>query len=285
VPLALGLLIPPRTLPAEGSFDLLAADVGQGSAILVRTRGHVLLFDAGPQYSRESDAGQRVLVPLLRARGDTPLDLLVLSHRDIDHVGGAKAVLGALGVEALSSSLDAGHPLTALATRASRCEAGQHWRWDGVEFAVLRPAAEDYARNLKPNALSCVIRVAGNGRSVLLTGDIEREQEALLVVEHGSGLQSDVLIAPHHGSRTSSSAALLDAVRPSLVVVQAGYRNRFGHPAAEVLERYRERGIRIVDSPECGAWSWPAEAAIDKATCQREAARRYWHAGAVPVAP
>ncbi len=129
------------------------------------------------------------------------------------------------------------------------------------------------------------MRVAGDGRSVLLTGDIEREQEALLVVEHGSRLQSDVLIVPHHGSRTSSSAAFLDAVRPSLVVVQAGYRNRFGHPAAEVLARYRERGIRIVDSPACGAWSWPAEAAIDDATCQREAARRYWHAGAAPVAP
>ncbi len=285
LPLVLALVIPPRSLPAEGSFDLLAADVGQGSAILVRTRGHVLLFDAGPQYSRESDAGQRVLVPLLRARGDVPLDLLVLSHRDIDHVGGAKAVLGAVGAEALSSSLDPGHPLTALAARTSRCEAGQRWRWDGVEFAVLRPAADDYARNLKPNALSCVIRVAGNGRSVLLTGDIEREQEGLLVVEQGSGLRSDVLIAPHHGSRTSSSAALLDAVRPSVVVVQAGYRNRFGHPAAEVLGRYRERGIRVVESPGCGAWSWPAAAAIADATCEREAGRRYWRAATAPPAP
>ena len=283
LPLAIALLFPPRLLPAEGSFDLLAADVGQGSAVLVRTRGHVLLFDAGPQYSRESDAGQRVLVPLLRARGDAPLDLLVLSHRDVDHVGGAKAVLGALGAEALASSLDPAHPLTALAQRTSRCEAGQRWRWDGVDFAVLRPTADDYARNLKPNALSCVIRVAGSGRSVLLTGDIERDQEALLVAEHGSSLRSDVLIVPHHGSKTSSSEAFLDAVRPAVAVVQAGYRNRFGHPAPEVLARFRERGIRIVDSPGCGAWHWPA--AADGATCQREVARRYWHAAAVPAEP
>ncbi len=285
LPLVLALLLPPRDLPAQGRFDVLAADVGQGTAVLIRTRGPVLLFDAGPQYSRESDAGQRVLVPLLRARGDAPLDLLVLSHRDLDHVGGARAVLGALAVEALSSSLEAGHSLAALAKRATRCEAGQRWTWDGVEFAVLRPLAEDYERNLKPNAMSCVIRVAGVERSVLLTGDIEREQEAQLAATQGSGLRSDVLIAPHHGSKTSSSALFLDAVRPSVVVVQAGYRNRFGHPAAEVLGRYRERGIRIVDSPGCGAWVWPAAAAADGATCQRDMARRYWHAVAAPSRP
>jgi len=278
LPLALALLIPPRTLPPEGGFDLLAADVGQGSAVLVRTRGHVLLFDAGPQYSRESDAGQRVMVPLLRARGDTPIDLLVLSHRDADHVGGARAVLGAVGAEALSSSLHPGHPLTALATRTSRCEAGQRWRRDGVEFAVLRPAAADYDRNLKPNALSCVLRVAGSSRSVLLTGDIEREQEALLAAEIGAGLRSDVLIVPHHGSKTSSSSVFLDAVRPAVAVVQAGYRNRFGHPAAEVLARYRERGIRIVASPACGAWQWRADGEPGVARCERDAARRYWQA-------
>jgi len=285
LPLVLALLLPPRTLPAEGRFDVLAADVGQGTSVLIRTRSHVLLFDAGPQYSRESDAGQRVLLPLLRARGDAAIDLLVLSHRDLDHVGGARALLGAATVAALSSSLEPGHPLAAAARRATRCEAGQRWTWDGVEFAVLRPAVEDYARGLKPNALSCVIRVAGNGRSVLLTGDIEREQEALLVAEHGSSLRSDVLIVPHHGSKTSSSSAFLDAVRPTVAVVQAGYRNRFGHPAAEVMARYRERGIRLVASPDCGAWHWPSEAGADGATCHRDTARRYWHAVAPAPEP
>ncbi|MGZ5748185.1 MAG: DNA internalization-related competence protein ComEC/Rec2 [Caldimonas sp.] len=243
-PLALALFVPPRELPAEGEFDLVAADVGQGTAVLVRTRGHALLFDAGPQYSRESDAGQRVLVPFLRGRGDEHLDLLVLSHRDLDHVGGARAVLGALAVDSVSSSLESGHPALAAARQSARCAAGQRWRWDGVDFAVLRPAAADYERSLKPNAMSCVIRVAGRGRSALLTGDIEREQEAWLVAEHGAGLASDVLTVPHHGSRTSSSAAFLDAVAPRVAVFQAGYRNRFGHPAPDVLERLSRAGHR-----------------------------------------
>ena len=275
LPLALALLVPPRTLPPEGSFDLVAADVGQGMAVIVRTRHHVMLFDAGPQYSRDNDAGQRVLVPLLRARGDAHLDLLVLSHRDLDHVGGAEALLSTLDVDALLSSLEPGHPLHAAARHSKRCEAGQRWIWDGVEFSVLRPVVGDYARRLKSNGMSCVIRVAGNGRSTLLTGDIEREQEALLVAEQGEALRSDMLLAPHHGSRTSSSASFLDAVRPSVAVFQSGYRNRFGHPAADVVERYRQRGIVVVASPSCGAWQWPAGDS-SSGRCLRQTERRYW---------
>jgi competence protein ComEC len=276
VPLALALLVPPLSLPSEGSFDVVAADVGQGTAVLVRTRRHALLFDTGPQYSRESDAGQRVLVPLLRSRGERRLDLLVLRHRDSDHVGGARTLLDAIDVDSLSSSLEDGHPLLDVARGAHRCVAGQRWRWDGVDFAVLAPAADDYERTLRPNAMSCVVRVAGGGRSVLLTGDIEREQEATLLAVHGAALRSDVLVAPHHGSKTSSTAPFLDAVRPTIAVFQAGYRNRFGHPAEEVLDRYRERGIAIVASPACGAWQWRTDGA-EAGTCQRDIARRYWH--------
>ncbi|HSC65463.1 MAG TPA: DNA internalization-related competence protein ComEC/Rec2 [Caldimonas sp.] len=276
VPLALALLVPPTELPDEGSFDVVAADIGQGTAVLVRTRRHALLFDSGPQYSRESDAGQRVLVPLLRSRGEGSIDLLVLSHRDSDHVGGARTLLGAIDVASMASSLEDGHALLAAARDSRRCIAGQRWRWDGVDFAVLAPGADDYARTLRPNAMSCVLRVAGGGRSVLLTGDIEREQEAALVAAHGDGLRTDVLMAPHHGSKTSSSAPFLDAVRPRIAVFQAGYRNRFGHPAADVLDRYRERGIAIVASPACGAWQWRADGAAEGA-CERDASRRYWH--------
>ncbi|MGZ8259535.1 MAG: DNA internalization-related competence protein ComEC/Rec2, partial [Caldimonas sp.] len=275
VPLAAALVVPPVARPAEGSFDAVAADVGPGTAVLVRTRTHALLFDSGPLYSHESDAGQRVVVPLLRARGDRRLDLLVLSHRDSDHVGGARSVLAALHVDAVSSSLDDGHPLPGAARRAERCIVGQRWRWDGVDFAVLHPAAEDYARAARPNAMSCVVRVSGGGRSVLLTGDIEREQESVLVGQ-GADLRSDVLLVPHHGSKTSSSAAFLDAVRPRIAVVQAGYRNRFGHPAVEVLERYRERGIAVVASAACGAWQWRADGPAG-GSCQRDVGRRYWH--------
>ena len=229
----------------------------------------------GRSIRATTDAGQRVLVPLLRARGDAHLDLLVLSHRDLDHVGGAAAVLATLDVDALLSSLEPAHPLHAAAKRSTRCQAGQRWRWDGVEFSVLRPAVGDYARHVKSNGMSCVIRVSGGGRSALLTGDIEREQEALLVAEHGDALRSDMLLAPHHGSRTSSSPEFLDAVAPSVAVFQAGYRNRFGHPAADVLERYRQRGIAVVASPVCGAWQWSAG---DPSTgrCLRQTERRYW---------
>ena len=291
LPLAMPLLMPPRDLPADGRFDVIAVDVGQGTSVLVRTRSHLLVFDAGPQYSRESDAGQRVLLPLLRGRGEARIDRLVLSHRDLDHVGGARSMLTALAVGELHSSLEADHPLRLLAVKRggvdTRCAAGQSWVWDGVHFDVLRPEASDYERSLKTNAMSCVLRVSeprAGGHSVLLTGDIEREQETALVTVHGERLRSDVLIVPHHGSRTSSTAPFLDAVAPRLAVFQAGYRNRFGHPAPDVLARYRERGITIVTSPQCGAWQWRgAAASTADGVCQRDAVRRYWHhSSAVP---
>ena len=279
LPLMLPLLLPPRALPEPGRFDLLALDVGQGTSVLVRTRGHLLLFDAGPQYSRDSDAGQRVLLPLLRARGETRIDTLVLSHRDLDHVGGAAALLKALPVGDVLSSLELEHPLLARASHSSRCSAGQSWAWDGVRFEVLRPAEADYERALKSNAMSCVLRVSeagAAGRSVLLTGDIEREQEAWLVAEQRAALRAEVLIAPHHGSRTSSTGAFLDAVQPVAAVFQAGYRNRFGHPAPDVLQRYLDRGIRLHISPACGAWRWDSRGSPE-GVCERDAVRRYWH--------
>ncbi|HKX39620.1 MAG TPA: DNA internalization-related competence protein ComEC/Rec2, partial [Burkholderiaceae bacterium] len=298
LPLLLALVLPPGTRPAPGAFELVAVDIGQGTAVLVRTRTHLLVFDAGPQYSRDSDAGQRVLLPLLRSRGETRVDRLVLSHRDTDHVGGARSLLEALPVDELLSSLEAEHPLLALAasssngrtsTTTTRCVAGQAWDWDGVHFELLWPPDDAYARTWKSNAMSCVLRVSasatggdGSGRSALLTGDIERDQEAQLLLRVPEALRSEVLIVPHHGSRTSSTAAFLDAVRPRVAVFQAGYRNRFGHPAPDVLERYRERGIRRVASPACGAWRWLANGRADDPSdgpdgvCLRDAERRYW---------
>ncbi len=274
LPLALPLLAPAVERPAAGRFDVVAADVGQGNAVLVRTRGHTLLYDTGARYSRDSDAGQRVLVPLLRALGERRLDVLVLSHRDSDHVGGAAAVMAALPVRLLVSSLDDAHALRASGIAHHRCDAGRRWTWDGVAFEILHPEAADHARPLKPNALSCVLRVAdASGRSALLAGDIEAAQEAALALRVGAGLRSDVLLVPHHGSRTSSSGAFLDAVAPAHAVVQAGYRSRFGHPAPDVLARYAERGVALARSDLCGAWRWDG----GTPTCERQRARRYWH--------
>lgn len=277
LPLMLPLFVPALPRPALGQMEVLVADVGQGSAVLVRTREHLLLHDAGPQYSRDSEAGTRVLLPLLRAQAARRIDLLMLSHRDADHVGGAAALLAALPVAALSTSLESAHPLRGMGVPHTRCEAGQQWQWDGVHFAVLHPPAEDYARlGLKPNALSCVLRVVdAAGHSLLLTGDIEAEQERRLLRNAAAALSSSVLMVPHHGSKTSSTVELLDAVAPQVAVVQAGYRNRFGHPAPTVLARYAERGISVVRSDTCGAWTWRPEAR-EAMRCERSAAARYW---------
>jgi competence protein ComEC len=158
-----------------------------------------------------------------------------------------------------------------------------------VQFEVLHPLAADHVLPLKPNALSCVLQVtAADGRRLLLTGDIEAAQEDALVARLGASLRSEVLLVPHHGSRTSSVPAFIDAVAPRVAIVQAAYRSRFGHPAADVLARYTARGVIVLRSDRCGAWSLPASGSRGPTdgSCEREASPRYWHhpAGA-PAAP
>jgi competence protein ComEC len=264
---------PPR--PAPGSFELLAADVGQGNAVLVRTATHSLLYDAGPRYSAESDAGHRVLVPLLAQMGER-IDTLMLSHRDSDHTGGAAAVLAMQPQAALWSSLEDEHSLHALRPGWTRCQAGQAWVWDGVRFEVLHPAGSpgSLARARKPNEVSCVLRISTPQASALLAGDIEWAQELALVQ---SGLDRvDVLLVPHHGSKTSSSLPFLQALQPRLALVQAGYRNRFGHPAPEVVARYQGLGIALFESTRCGAATWRSGAPT-QIQCERMERQRYWH--------
>jgi len=274
--LVVPLLWPGRSLPPPGTFELIALDVGQGTSVLVRTHAHLLVYDTGPQYARDNDAGQRILVPVLRARGEARVDRLVLSHRDADHTGGARSLIAAYPVDALLTSLEEEHPLLALGPPPERCVAGQSWTWDGVRFDVLHPKYDGYDVARKSNALSCVVRVTGSNGSALLTGDIERGQEAELVASLGTALRSDVLIVPHHGSRTSSTPAFIDAVRPTVAVFQAGYLSRFRHPAPDVVARYVERGIETVTSPACGAWHRPAVHDGEPA-CERERVQRYWH--------
>lgn len=277
VPLLVPVLLwqPPR--PGAGQFELLAADVGQGNAVIVRTARHTLVYDAGPRWGPDSDAGHRVLVPLLRALGER-VDMLVLSHRDADHTGGAAAVLAMQPQARALGSIEPQHELQALRPVAP-CEAGQRWQWDGVQFEVLHPAPGALAAGGKPNTLSCVLRIAAapaaGGASALLAGDIEQPQEQALVMA-GVDLSADVLLVPHHGSKTSSSAAFLDAVQPAVALAQVGFRNRFGHPAPAVMQRYEERGIRVAQSPVCGAARWQS-AAPQAVQCQRDAAPRYWH--------
>jgi len=273
VPLLLPVIVWQPLRPAAGEFELLAADVGQGNALVVRTAAHTLVYDTGPRYGPESDAGHRVVVPLLRAF-DERVDMVMLSHRDIDHTGGAQAVLAMQPGAALVSSLEDAHELKALRP-GPRCVSGMRWEWDGVTFAVLHPQPADYGTAGKPNAISCVLRISNGRSAALLAGDLEAPQEARLVGA-GAALAADVLLVPHHGSKTSSTAAFLDAVKPRISLVQAGYRNRFGHPAPPVMDRYRERGIAVVDTVHCGAAAW-ASAEPDRVACRRESAARYWH--------
>lgn len=285
LPLLLPLLWPAVQRPAPGQFELVVADVGQGSAVMVRTAQHLLLHDAGPRYGQDSDAGERVLLPLMRALGERRIDRLVLSHRDTDHVGGAAAVLQAMAVDEVLSSLEPGHPLRTARgpggepVRHWECAAGQSWAWDGVRFEVLHPAPGAVAAapgEENSNARSCVVRVvASDGRAALLTGDIEAAQELALAAwaEGSHGLRAEVLVVPHHGSRTSSSDDFLAAVRPRVAVLQAGYRNRYGHPHPTVLARYGDAKVPVVRTDHCGAWVWSDDGAI----CTRDVRRRYWH--------
>jgi competence protein ComEC len=216
-----------------------------------------------------------VLLPLLQARGEGAVDLLVLSHSDSDHVGGAASLAARRPVRAMLSSLPAAHPLRGHGLPHTRCQAGQSRQWDGVRFDVLHPLAEDAPPGTIPNALSCVLRVqARDGRSLLLTGDIEANQEAALVARLGAGLRSQGLRVPHHGSRTSSTEAFVLAVAPGTALVQAAYRSRFGHPAPEVVNLYQALGIEVLRSDRCGAWTWDGQGST---RCERDAARRYWH--------
>jgi competence protein ComEC len=292
--LVLPMLWPVPDRPTAGEFELLGVDIGQGNAVLVRTARHTLLYDTGPLIGRDGDAGERVLLPLLGALGERRLDLLMLSHRDADHTGGAAAVLKGVRVQRLSSSLEPGHPLRSLAPHQP-CRAGQRWQWDGVTFSILHPLEADAERaaqgRLKPNGLSCVLRIDNGRRSALLTGDIERLQELAILARHGldpgqvgappdpelpQRLRADVLLVPHHGSRTSSTQNWIVAVQPTWALVQAGYRNRYGHPAADVMDRYLMHGIGVVRTDVCGAWHWHSASAAP--WCERDRQRRYWHA-------
>lgn len=254
---ALALWLPlfwPTTQPLPaGEARIEVLDVGQGLSIIVRTQNHTLLYDAGPRANRGFDAGERIVLPALRARGITRLDTLVLSNGDADHAGGAPALLAALPVQRLlSGEIERLPALPAPSPRPEACERGAFWVWDGVRFLVLHPDGQAEASS---NDRSCVLRIqAGNGEALLLTGDIERRAEARLVASQSEAhpLRADWLLVPHHGSRSSSTPPFLDAVQARHALGSVGYRNRFGHPHAQVLARYDEAGVPVYLTRDCG---------------------------------
>jgi len=263
--------------PPAGELRAIAFDVGQGMAVLIETSGHRLLYDTGPAYTPETNGGNRVILPYLRARGINALDGMIVTHSDTDHSGGALAVLRDIRIGWVLSSLPAGHPIAEASPRHAHCIAGQAWEWDGIRFEMLQPSAASYHDpGLKPNARGCVLRVTTRTGSVLLPADIEAPQEAALVAATPEKLAADVLLVPHHGSGTSSTPGFLAAVQPQHAVFQLGYRNRYHHPRADVLQRYVDMGAGIWRTDEAGAVSLALGDRVAISTWRAQHPR-YWH--------
>jgi competence protein ComEC len=298
--LPLFFVSPPKM--AAGAMKVTVLDVGQGLAVTIQTKNHALLYDAGPLYSAQSDAGGRIVVPFLRGVGVKKLDGFIVSHDDIDHSGGAASVLAQLPVTWLMSSFE---PTEITTKKSIKCQAGQTWLWDKVKFEVLYPdLASDQNANLKDNNRSCVLKVTSQFGSILLTGDIEKEAENALLnrVENDvigddalqanskaaagdaissrtiTQLKSDVLIAPHHGSKTSSTREFVQAVGAQHSIFTVGYLNRFKHPKPFIEKRFEESGAYTYRSDYQGALSLDFTRTNNiSISALRQSQPRYWH--------
>ncbi|MGY6276648.1 DNA internalization-related competence protein ComEC/Rec2 [Methylomonas sp. MgM2] len=255
--------------PGPGDAWLTMLDVGQGLATVVQTANHVLVYDTGAKYSEQFDMGEAAILPFLRYRAINHIDRLMISHGENDHSGGAASLLAGLAVDEVYSSAAEWAALP----NGHYCQAGQRWRWDGVDFEILSPGIKTFDSK---NNNSCVLKVTGPQHAVLLTGDIEREAERALADFYGDELKSSVLLAPHHGSRTSSRGYFLDRVDPELILISAGYMNRFGFPDKRVLARYRKRECRYLTTAEQGAIAVMFDDETMRVDSWRDSRKRYW---------
>ncbi len=273
--------------PPDGVLRLVIFDVGQGLAVAAQTHNHALLYDTGPDFSGDADSGNRILIPSLRAMGIAQLDGLILTHDDTDHTGGALSVIQAMPINWLSSSLPAQSPILQQASptltlpqrerELIRCTEGQNWDWDGVHFELLHPSRESYAQEkIRKNNRGCVLRISIGMQHILLATDIEKDSETRLLKEHADKLPATLLVVPHHGSKTSSVQPFVEAVHPRYAVFTVGYRNRFGHPKEEVVERYRTAGRELLRSDEDGAILVKMEAQSFAIERYRKTHARYW---------
>jgi competence protein ComEC len=259
--------------PLHGEIWVTLLDVGQGLATVVQTRNHTLVYDTGPRFSSTFDTGQAVVVPFLRHQGIRRIDKLIISHGDNDHIGGADSVLAAYPVASLLSGVPGKLPDSG----AEKCQSGDQWRWDNVTFSILHPGP---ASSSTGNDASCVLRIeVPGGQGALLTGDIEAPSERALLQNQPGFLPADVLVAPHHGSATSSSADFVKAVSPAIVIYPAGYQNRYKFPKQVVVERYAAIGAETCTTGESGAVTVRLGASTAgqlKTSLHREMQRRYW---------
>lgn len=231
----------------KGDFELTLLDVGQGLSMVARTKHHILVYDTGARFSEDFDMGSSVVGPFLRSLGIKNIDTMVISHGDNDHIGGARFLAREFRIERLWTSV----PHMIDWHKSIHCWAGESWNWDGVDFRIIGPFP--HQTELKENDRSCVLQITGAGGSVLITGDIERTSENLLVQKYGSELHSQILIVPHHGSNTSSTRSFLDRVKPQYALISAGYRNRYGFPRQQVRGRLNRMGAIQMNTAETGA--------------------------------
>ena len=258
----------------DAQFTLL--DVGQGLAAVIKTHQHVLVYDSGPRFSTGFDTGNAVVVPYLRYLGVQKIDRFVISHGDNDHIGGAASILEALPVDQLYTSVV--NEFTP--GLAQSCVSGQQWQWDGVKFQFLSPKPDDYGRETIENNLSCVLLVETPSSKVLLAGDIERGAEHKLVAgAEKSDISADILVMPHHGSKTSSTMPFIQRVAPKYALAAVGYKNRFGFPKPEVVERYLQNHATVMDTAQYGAISFllHRDHGVELEEEYRLAARHYWN--------
>ncbi|RTL48793.1 MAG: DNA internalization-related competence protein ComEC/Rec2 [Rhodocyclaceae bacterium] len=273
--LPLFFLPPGRPLP--GAARIVVLDVGQGLAVHIQTAHHDLVFDSGPLFSPDANSGNRIIVPYLRAVGVTRLDGLVVSHADKDHSGGAASVLETVPTGWLLHALPAHHFLLDEPVQHLPCFDGQAWEWDGVKLSVLHPRYERHADpTRKTNDMSCVLKLETAQASALIPSDIEALSETELLARHREQLRADVLVVPHHGSRTSSTEAFVAAVSPRIAVFPVGYRNRFGHPKEDVVARYDNGATRLLRTDRDGALTLDFTGEGIRVQEEREERQRYW---------
>jgi len=242
--LPLCLYQPKTPLLGEMRFTLL--DVGQGLSAVVQTKNHILIFDAGAKLGDNFDMGESVVVPFLHSLGAKKIDMLVVSHGDNDHIGGAAAIIQQFPV--LSAKTSVPNDLSKI--RATYCLRGERWVWDNVTFSFLYPSQDNLGLD---NDSSCVLKISNGSQSILLTGDIEKFSEKYLIENNFSDLPATILVAPHHGSKTSAVDSFLEAVKPVIVLFPVGYRNRYHFPNPSVIEKYRDLGALQYDTAHAGA--------------------------------
>jgi competence protein ComEC len=273
----LPLLFSARPVPQGGGVWMDVLDVGQGLAVVVRTHEHVLVYDTGPRYSDQNDGSTRALLPALRAMGVHSVDGLVVSHRDMDHSGGADSLVAALPPGFLLSSLEPEHELLKKVPHSIACHEGQRWQWDGVSFEILHPQAEALGEpGRKINDQGCVLKITAQNHALLLPADIEARSERELLERNPSSLAAEILIAPHHGSKTSSTPEFIQAVAPHWVIYTVGYRNRFGHPKPEIEARYGERNVIPLRTDREGDVQVRVEQNHLTVSGWRQSHRHYW---------